>query len=46
MNVIDNVQVNSGVNANPITTAVDQYMEQITKKHEVFIFHLLEQCNM
>ncbi|VDK72292.1 unnamed protein product [Onchocerca ochengi] len=27
-------EVNSGVNANPITTAVDQYMEQITKKHE------------
>ncbi|EJW82283.1 hypothetical protein WUBG_06807 [Wuchereria bancrofti] len=31
---IDKIQVNSGVNANPITTAVDQYMEQITKKHE------------
>lgn len=29
------LQVNSGVNANPITTAVDQYMEQIMKKHEV-----------
>ncbi|VBB27860.1 unnamed protein product [Acanthocheilonema viteae] len=27
-------EVNSGINANPITTAVDQYMEQITKKHE------------
>uniref|UniRef100_A0A915PR24 Kinesin motor domain-containing protein n=1 Tax=Setaria digitata TaxID=48799 RepID=A0A915PR24_9BILA len=27
-------EVNSGVNANPITTAVDQYMEQIAKKHE------------
>ncbi|MCP9263288.1 Kinesin-like protein KIF13B [Dirofilaria immitis] len=27
-------RVNSGLNANPITTAVDQYMEQITKKHE------------
>uniref|UniRef100_A0A183E5P2 KIF1B domain-containing protein n=1 Tax=Gongylonema pulchrum TaxID=637853 RepID=A0A183E5P2_9BILA len=27
-------EVNSGMNANPITTAVDQYMEQITKKHE------------
>ncbi|KAM3728674.1 Kinesin-like protein [Dirofilaria immitis] len=27
-------EVNSGLNANPITTAVDQYMEQITKKHE------------
>ncbi|VDN94729.1 unnamed protein product [Brugia pahangi] len=27
-------EVNSGINANPITTAVDHYMEQITKKHE------------
>ncbi|CAG9532229.1 unnamed protein product [Cercopithifilaria johnstoni] len=27
-------EVNSGINSNPITTAVNQYMEQIAKKHE------------
>uniref|UniRef100_A0A915BGT0 Kinesin-like protein unc-104 n=1 Tax=Parascaris univalens TaxID=6257 RepID=A0A915BGT0_PARUN len=27
-------EVNSDMNSNPISTAVDQYMEQITKKHE------------
>ncbi|VDK74837.1 unnamed protein product [Litomosoides sigmodontis] len=27
-------EVNSGVNADPITIAMDQYMEQIAKKHE------------
>ncbi|KHN76784.1 Kinesin-like protein KIF13A [Toxocara canis] len=28
-------EVNSDMNSNPISTAVDQYMEQITRKHEV-----------
>ncbi|VDM47096.1 unnamed protein product [Toxocara canis] len=27
-------EVNSDMNSNPISTAVDQYMEQITRKHE------------